>query len=163
MAISVNRVTLVGNVGTDIERKGRDGGFVTFSLATSKSWRDKDSGERKEKTEWHRVVVFNKAAADFADKYVKKGDLVYVEGSVETRKWTDNEGAERYATEIVVHPFEGVLQSMSRSGGGSRQEEPRQEQRREERREPARGGGYSGGGGFSRDLDDDIPFAPEWR
>jgi len=159
MAISVNKVILVGNVGTDVERKGKDGSFVTFSLATSKSWRDRDSGERKEKTEWHKVVVFNKQAAEFADKYVKKGDMVYLEGCIETRKWTDNDGVDRYSTEIVVHPFEGLLQSMSRSGGGSRQEEPRQE----ERREPARGGGYSGGGSFSRDLDDDIPFAPEWR
>jgi len=159
MAISVNRVILVGNLGSDPERKGKDGGFVTFNIATSKSWKDRDTGEKREKTEWHRVVVFNKIAADFAEKYVKKGDMVYLEGSLETRKWIDNEGVERYSTEVIVHPFEGVLQSMSRSGGGSRQEEPRQE----ERREPVRGGGYSGGGGFSRDLDDDIPFAPEWR
>lgn len=153
MAISVNKVILVGNLGSDPERKGKDGGFVTFNIATSKSWKDRDSGERREKTEWHKIVVFNKAAADFADKYVKKGDMVYLEGCIETRKWTDNEGIERYSTEIVIHPFEGVLQSMSRSGGGSRQEESRRE---EPRREQTRT--YGGGGGFSQDLDDDIPF-----
>lgn len=161
MAISVNRVTLVGNVGADPEVKGTGDGFVTLNVATSETWKDRDTGERREKTEWHRVVVFNKAASEFAKKYVKRGDLVYVEGRIESRKWSDNEGVERTVYEIVVPAFEGVLKSMPRDGG-NRQEsrsESRSE-RREDRGVSDRGrssGGY-GGGGFSRDLDDDIPF-----
>ena len=111
MAGSVNKVILVGNLGKDPEVRRMTSGepVVSFSLATSESWRDKSSGERKEKTEWHNVVVFNKNLADVAEKYLKKGAKVYVEGQLQTRKWTDKDGAEKYSTEVVLQNFNGTL------------------------------------------------------
>ncbi len=137
---SVNKVILVGNVGKDPEIRRLTSGdpVVNLSIATSESWRDKATGEKKEKTEWHRVVIFNKHIADVAEKYVKKGTKVYLEGALQTRKWTDKDGAEKYSTEIVVQQFRGELQLLSKTEGA----------------EPA-----AAPASFSRDdLDDEIPF-----
>ena len=108
---SVNKVTLLGNVGKDPEvRHTQDGkAIVNLSIATSESWRDKASGERKEKTEWHRVVIFNEGLAKVAEAYLKKGSSVYIEGQLQTRKWTDKDGAEKYSTEIVLQQYRGEL------------------------------------------------------
>ncbi len=162
MAGSVNKVILVGNLGRDPEvRHTQDGRpIVNLSLATSESWRDKSSGERKEKTEWHRVVIFNENLAKVAEQYLKKGSTVYIEGQLQTRKYTDKDGVEKYSTEVVLQNFRGELtmlggrpgsgDSAGGYGGGddfgsaSPMERPR-----------------SGGGAkpsFSRDLDDEVPF-----
>ena len=177
MAGSVNKVILVGNLGKDPEVRNAQNGskIVNFSLATSETWNDKASGERKEKTEWHRIVVFNERVADFVERFLKKGNKVYVEGSLQTRKWTDQQGQEKFTTEVVVDRFKGDVTSLSGGrgeeggfggggdsggyGGGGRQ--PAAAPR------PARtggGGGSSGGpswdnsGGGGGDLDDEIPF-----
>ena len=147
MAGSVNKVILVGNLGKDPEVRRMTSGdpVVNLSVATSESWRDKASGERKEKTEWHRVVIFNKNLAEVAEKYLRKGSKVYVEGQLQTRKWTDKDGAEKYSTEVVLQNFRGELTMLDgRNGGGE-------------------GGGGRGAGeapaSFQRDeLDDEIPF-----
>ena len=147
MAGSVNKVILVGNLGKDPEVRRMTSGdpVVNLSIATSESWRDKASGEKKEKTEWHRVVIFNKNLADVAEKYLKKGAKVYVEGQLQTRKWTDKDGAEKYSTEVVLQNFRGELTMLDgRSGGGE-------------------GGGGRGASeapaSFQRDeMDDEIPF-----
>src|SRR3954449_6719052 len=120
MAGSVNKVILVGNLGKDPEVRRMTSGepVVNLSLATSESWRDKASGERKEKTEWHRVVIFNKNLADVAEKYLKKGSKVYVEGQLQTRKWTDKDGAEKYSTEVVLQNFRGELTMLDGRSGG---------------------------------------------
>ena len=149
MAGSVNKVILVGNLGKDPEVRRMTSGdpVVNLSIATSESWRDKASGERKEKTEWHRVVIFNKNLADVAEKYLKKGAKVYVEGQLQTRKWTDKDGAEKYSTEVVLQNFRGELTMLDgRNGGGE-----------------GGGGGARGAGeapaSFQRDeMDDEIPF-----
>jgi single-strand DNA-binding protein len=146
MAGSVNKVILVGNLGKDPEVRRMTSGdpVVNLSLATSESWRDKASGERKEKTEWHRVVIFNKNLAEVAEKYLRKGSKVYVEGQLQTRKWTDKDGAEKYSTEVVLQNFRGELTMLDTKGGD--------------------GGGARGGAGeapasFQRDeMDDEIPF-----
>jgi single-strand DNA-binding protein len=149
MAGSVNKVILVGNLGKDPEVRRMTSGepVVNLSLATSESWRDKASGERKEKTEWHRVVIFNKNLAEVAEKYLRKGSKVYVEGQLQTRKWTDKDGAEKYSTEVVLQNFRGELTMLDgRNGGG----------------EGAGGGGRGASespASFQRDeLDDEIPF-----
>jgi len=158
MAGSVNKVILVGNLGRDPEvRSTQDGTKVAnLSLATSESWRDRNTGERRERTEWHRVVIFNERLAEVAEKYLRKGSKIYVEGQLQTRKWTDQSGQERYTTEVVLQRFRGELTMLdSRAGsegggdyggggggdygGGT----------------GSTGGGGSGGGG---DLDDEIPF-----
>jgi single-strand DNA-binding protein len=121
MAGSVNKVILVGNLGRDPEvRNTQDGNkIVNLALATSETWNDKASGERKEKTEWHRVVIFNDRVADVAERYLKKGAKIYVEGTLQTRKWTDQGGQERYTTEIVIGRFNGQLTMLDgRAGGG---------------------------------------------
>ena len=152
MAGSVNKVILVGNLGKDPEVRRTTSGdpVVNLSIATSESWRDKASGERKEKTEWHRVVIFNKNLADVAEKYLRKGSKVYVEGQLQTRKWTDKDGAEKYSTEVVLQNFRGELTMLDgRNGGGE-----------------GGGGGFGGSRGaseapasFQRDeMDDEIPF-----
>ena len=152
MAGSVNKVILVGNLGKDPEVRRMTSGdpVVNLSIATSETWRDKASGEKKEKTEWHRVVIFNKNLAEVAEKYLKKGAKVYVEGQLQTRKWTDKDGAEKYSTEVVLQNFRGELTMLDgRTGGGEG------------------GGGFGGGGrgaseapaSFQRDeMDDEIPF-----
>jgi single-strand DNA-binding protein len=121
MAGSVNKVILVGNVGKDPEvRHTQDGkSIVQLSIATSENWRDKATGERKEKTEWHRVVIFNENIAKIAEQYVKKGTSLYIEGQLQTRKWTDKDGVEKYTTEVVLQNFNGNLTLLgSKQGGG---------------------------------------------
>src|SRR4051794_19236126 len=124
MAGSVNKVILIGNLGKDPEvRSTQDGNkIVNLTLATSETWNDRASGERKERTEWHRVVIFNDRVADVAERFLKKGAKVYVEGSLQTRKWTDQQGQERYTTEVVIGRFKGeltMLDTRSGSGGGA--------------------------------------------
>lgn len=123
MAGSLNKVTLIGNLGKDPEiRFMPDGSKVaSFSLATSDVWKDKTTGERKERTEWHRAVVFNERLADIVEKYVRKGSKLYVEGALQTRKWTDQSGAERYVTEVVLGKFRGdiVILDPKKSDAGS--------------------------------------------
>lgn len=153
----VNKVILVGNLGRDPEvRHTQDGRkIVNFSIATSETWKDRQTGERRERTEWHRIVIFNEGLANVAEQYLHKGSKVYIEGQLQTRKWTDNAGVEKYTTEVVLQNFRGELQMLDSRGSG--------------------GGGGMGGdnGGFSSggnggggsapaggfdDLDDEIPF-----
>jgi len=119
MAGSINKVILIGNLGRDPEVRHSQAGnkIVNFSVATSESWKDKQSGERKEKTEWHRVVIFNEHLADIAEKYLKKGSKVYIEGSLQTRKWTGNDGQERYTTEVALQRYRGELTMLDGRGG----------------------------------------------
>jgi single-strand DNA-binding protein len=164
MAGSVNKVILVGNVGRDPEiRSTQDGTRVgNLSLATSESWRDKNTGERKERTEWHRVVIFNDRLVDVVEKYVKKGAKLYIEGALQTRKWTDNAGAEKYTTEVVLQRFRGELTMLdSRGGGGGGIGGSTPDDMGSSG--PGSGGGMGGsgrssGGGGGGDLDDEIPF-----
>jgi single-strand DNA-binding protein len=148
MAGSVNKVILVGNLGKDPEVRRMTSGdpVVNLSVATSETWRDKSSGERKEKTEWHRVVIFNKNLAEVAEKYLRKGSKVYLEGSLQTRKWTDKDGQEKYSTEIVLQNFRGelvMLDTKGGEGGGSRE----------------RLGASEAPASFQREeMDDEIPF-----
>jgi single-strand DNA-binding protein len=153
MAGSVNKVILIGNLGKDPEIRSLGSGdrVANLTIATSEQWRDKASGERKEKTEWHRVVIFNDNLVRVAEQYLKKGSSVYIEGSLQTRKWTDNSGQEKYSTEIVLQKFRGELTMLGGRGGDVEQRD-------------------EGGGGFQRaqpsgpkesfsaDLDDEIPF-----
>ena len=122
MAGSVNKVILIGNVGADPEIKRTQDGrpIANIRLATSESWRDKNSGERKEKTEWHRVVVFSEGLCKVVESYVKKGSKLYIEGQLQTRKWQDQSGADRYSTEVVLQGFNSVLTMLDGAGGGSR-------------------------------------------
>ena len=153
MAGSVNKVILVGNLGKDPEVRRMQSGdaVVNLSVATSETWRDKASGERKEKTEWHRVVIFNKNLAEVAEKYLRKGSKVFLEGALQTRKWTDKDGAEKYSTEVVLQNFRGELVMLDTRGeGGSAMT-----------RQSSGGGGTgtSEPGNFDRsELDDEIPF-----
>ena len=169
MAGSVNKVILVGNLGADPEIRRLNSGdpVVNIRIATSETWRDKNSGERKERTEWHNVVIFNDSLAKVAEQYLKKGMKVYVEGQLQTRKWQDQSGQDRYTTEVVLQKFRGELQMLdSRNqgeGGGqvSYDRGGRSGGSDFGQSGPADFGGGSGGGGGrggSRDLDDDIPF-----
>jgi len=157
MAGSINKVILVGNLGRDPEVRNTQSGdpIVHLNLATSESWKDKNSGERREKTEWHRVVIFNENLGRIAQQYLRKGSKIYIEGALQTRKWQDQSGAEKYTTEIVLQRYRGELtmldgRSEGSGGGGGFGD----------------GGGAAGGGGgggdFSGsgggDLDDEIPF-----
>src|SRR3954467_21019 len=122
MAGSVNKVILVGNLGRDPEIRSTQDGMriANLNLATSESWRDRTSGERKERTEWHRVVIFNERLVEVAEKYLRKGSKIYVEGALQTRKWTDNAGVEKYSTEVVLQGFNSTLTMLDgRSGGGA--------------------------------------------
>lgn len=170
MAGSVNKVILVGNLGKDPEiRSFQNGGKVAnFSIATSESWKDKNTGEKREKTDWHNVAIFNEGLVRVAEQYLRKGSKVYIEGQLQTRKWTDQSGADKYTTEVVLQNYNGTLVMLdgrsdgggsgggsggmrgssggggggnwSNDGGGSNQD------------------GGSGGGAFDSDLDDDVPF-----
>ncbi len=162
MAGSVNKVILIGNLGKDPEvRTMNNGGeVVSFSLATSENWNDKSSGERREKTEWHNIVVFNENLGRIAKQYLRKGSSVYVEGQLQTRKWTDQNGNDRYTTEVVLQRFRGELTLLGgREGGGSGGGSSNWG---EDRGASSFGGGASrspsGGGAFDNDLDDDVPF-----
>src|SRR4051812_13401897 len=164
MAGSVNKVILIGNLGADPEIKRTQDGrpIANLRIATSETWRDKNSGERKEKTEWHRVVIFSEGLCKIAEQYLKKGAKVYIEGALQTRKWTDQNNVERYSTEVVLQNFNSTLTMLDRAGGG--------------------GGGFgsddsggdfgsggpsggaprravaAGAGARNSDMDDDIPF-----
>ncbi|WIM13069.1 single-stranded DNA-binding protein [Enhydrobacter sp.] len=157
MAGSVNKVILIGNLGRDPEvRSMQDGrAMVNMSVATSDTWRDRQTGERKERTEWHRVVIFNEKLAEVAQKYVRKGSKVYVEGQLSTRKWTDQSGQERYTTEVVIPRFSGALTMLDGRGGGAEVGSGGME-------DEIAGGSSNGGRPASRagkaELDDDIPF-----
>ncbi len=162
MAGSVNKVILVGNLGQDPEARAMQSGdeVVNFSVATSESWKDKATGERKENTQWHRVVVFNQGLVNVCKNYLKKGSKVYIEGQLETRKWTDQSGVEKYTTEVVLRPFRGeltMLDSKGSSGGSSFQDN--------------QSGGYESGGPSQQksamgggsnapvdQMEDEIPF-----
>lgn len=184
MAGSVNKVILIGNVGADPEiRRTQDGRpIANLRIATSETWRDRNSGERREKTEWHTVVVFNEGLCKVVEQYVKKGAKLYIEGALQTRKWQDQQGQDRYSTEVVLQGFGSTLTMLDgrgegggdRSGGygggrgsnagggdfgggggyGDDYGSPSQSSGRG----GSGGGSSSGGGNFSRDLDDDIPF-----
>ena len=165
MAGSVNKVILVGNLGRDPEIRRMSSGepVVNMRIATSENWRDKATGERKEKTEWHNVVIFNENIARVAEQYLKKGSKVYIEGQLQTRKWQDQSGQDRYTTEIVVQRYRGEMTLLDSRGGGG-----------EGGRDDDQGGGSSGGdfgrsapierrpaaaaAGGKKGLDDDIPF-----
>jgi len=168
MAGSVNKVILVGNLGADPEIRSLSSGdrVANLRIATSESWRDRTSGERKEKTEWHRVVIFNDNLVKVAEQYLRKGSTVYIEGAIQTRKWTDNTGAEKYSTEIVLQKFRGELTMLGGRGDGSGASSGGGDDGYS-----SGGGNYGGGGGgaprsqpsgpresFSADLDDEIPF-----
>lgn len=172
MAGSVNKVILVGNLGADPEIRRLNSGdpVVNIRVATSESWRDKTSGERKERTEWHNVVIFNDQLAKVAEQYLKKGAKVYVEGQLQTRKWQDQTGNDRYTTEIVLQKFRGELQMLDArgqgeggqvggyAGGSSRGSDFGQSGPGESFNRGGGGGSKGGGGGSSRELDDEIPF-----
>ncbi len=168
MAGSVNKVILVGNLGKDPESRSfaNGGKVVSFSVATSENWKDRTSGERKEKTEWHNVSIFSEGLARVAEQYLKKGSKVYLEGQLETRKWQDQSGADRYSTDVVLRQFNSsmvLLDGRDGGGGGARgggggdwnQDDGR-----------GAGGGFGGGSrgaaaktsAFDSDLDDDVPF-----
>lgn len=142
MAGSVNKVILIGNLGRDPEvRSFANGGkIVTLRIATSESWKDKQSGERKERTEWHTVSITNEGLAKIAEQYLRKGSTVYIEGKLETRKWQDQSGADRYSTEVVLRPYAGELTLLGGRGDGGQ----------------SQGGGSQGGSGGG--VDDEIPF-----
>ena len=167
MAGSVNKVILVGNLGRDPEIRSTQDGLriANLNLATSESWRDRTSGERKERTEWHRVVIFNENLVTIAEKYLRKGSKIYVEGALQTRKWTDNAGVEKYSTEVVLQRFRGELTMLDGASGGRGQSGGAGEGGYDEGdagsfgsapRAAAPAGG--GGRGRSDDLDDEIPF-----
>jgi single-strand DNA-binding protein len=162
MAGSVNKVILVGNLGKDPEiRRTQDGRpIANLSVATSENWRDKATGERKEKTEWHRVVIFNEGLCKVAEQYLKKGAKVYIEGQLQTRKWTDQAGVEKYSTEVVLQGFNSTLTMLDgRSGGGGfAGEESGGDFGAAAPSSAPRRAVAAGGGGRNGDMDDDIPF-----
>jgi single-strand DNA-binding protein len=168
MAGSVNKVILVGNLGKDpeVRRLGSGDPVVNLRLATSESWRDKATGERKERTEWHSVVIFNENLARIAEQYLKKGSKVYIEGQLQTRKWQDQSGQDRYSTEVVLQRYRGELTLLDGRGGGggemaagggdefgqsSAMDRPRMER-------GSGGGERAAAPSFARDLDDEVPF-----
>jgi single-strand DNA-binding protein len=166
MAGSVNKVILIGNVGADPEiRRTQDGRpIANLRIATSETWRDRNSGERREKTEWHTVVVFNEGLCKVVEQYVKKGAKLYIEGQLQTRKWQDQTGNDRYSTEVVLQGFNSTLTMLDgrsggeggggRSGGGDYGDSSDFGSSRPQTRQPA----MAGGGGKRGDLDDEIPF-----
>ncbi|MBP9951714.1 MAG: single-stranded DNA-binding protein [Cypionkella sp.] len=173
MAGSVNKVILVGNLGRDPEvRSFPNGGkVVNLRIATSETWRDKQSGERKERTEWHSVAIFNEALGKIAEQYLRKGSTVYIEGQLETRKWQDQSGADRYSTEVVLRQFRGELtllggrDSGSETGGAQDERRGGYDDQSGGYRGGSSGGGTTGGfgggsagGGGRSDMDDEIPF-----
>ncbi len=153
MAGSVNKVILVGNLGKDPEiRRTQDGRpIANLSIATSESWRDKATGERKEKTEWHRVVIFSEGLCKIAEQYLKKGSKVYLEGSLQTRKWQDKDGADKYSTEVVLQAFGGTLTMLD---GPPAKDEPADDFGGSEPSKPQ----ASGARRQSAEMDDEIPF-----
>lgn len=157
MAGSVNKVILIGNLGKDPEVRRLNSGapVVSFSIATSESWRDKNTGGRKERTDWHNVVVFNEGLAKIAEQYLKKGSKVYVEGKMQTRKWQDQSGNDRYTTEVVLPAFGGAITLL-----GDKQGEDRTEPAASGRNAyaEAKGKPASAAPSYAEELDDEIPF-----
>ena len=157
MAGSVNKVILVGNLGQDPEvRSFQNGGKIAnLRIATSETWKDRNTGERKERTEWHTIAIYSEPLVRVAEQFLKKGSKVYVEGQLETRKWQDQQGNDRYSTEVALRPFRSELHMLDGKAGGSAGDD--------------RGNGYGAGGWPSSqpsgrpDFDDDIPFIMEWR
>src|ERR1700758_2041064 len=166
MAGSVNKVILIGNLGADPEiRRTQDGRPVAnLRLATSESWKDKTTGERKEKTEWHRVVIFNENLCRIAEQYLKKGSKVFIEGALQTRKWQDQSGQDRYSTEVVLQGFRGELTLLDRAGGPGGAGDLGSDDAGGDfgspgpTRKVAAAAGASGGGAGRGDMDDEIPF-----
>jgi single-strand DNA-binding protein len=165
MAGSVNKVILIGNLGKDpkVSRLNSGDQVVSFSLATSETWRDKQSGERKEKTEWHNVVIFNENIGKVVEQYCKKGAKVYLEGQLQTRKWTDQSGVEKYTTEVVLQKFRGELTLLDSRAGGERSESFGGGERAPTgasfgRSSPVDKRPALASGGPAGDIDDDIPF-----
>ena len=184
MAGSVNKVILIGNLGRDPESRAfQNGGkVVNLRIATSENWKDRNTGERKEKTEWHSVAIFNEGLANVAEKYLRKGSKVYIEGQLQTRKWQDAQGQDKYSTEIVLQGFNSVLTMLDGApggGGGGGGSGPRDDFGGNDDFSGGGGGGFGGGrasggaaggggnrggfnqgggGGFADDLDDDVPF-----
>lgn len=154
---SINKVILVGNLGADPEiRRTQDGRpIANLSIATSESWRDKNSGERRDKTEWHRVVIFSEGLCKIAENYLRKGAKVYIEGQLQTRKWQDQQGQDRYSTEVVLQGYNGTLTMLDGRGdndsGSQEYTQPEQQHN----------SGHAGS--MVDNMDDEIPFAPEWR
>lgn len=153
MAGSLNRAMLIGRLGKDPEVRRMQSGdpIVNLSVATSETWKDKSSGEKKEATEWHRVVIFNKNLAEVAEKYLKKGALVHIEGQIKTRKWTDKDGTERYSTEIVLQNFNGTLNMLGGGGQGG-------DDRGGDRGNSQQSSQKSGNSKATQEFDDEIPF-----
>lgn len=160
MAGSVNKVILIGNLGADPEiRRTNDGRpIANLRVATSESWRDKNTGERRERTEWHRVVIFNEGLCKIAEQYLKKGSKVYLEGQIQTRKWEDQSGQERYSTEVVLQGFNSQLTMLDTRGGGDRASGSSDNFGRANAMESGSSGSGSGGGSLAEELDDEIPF-----
>jgi single-strand DNA-binding protein len=163
MAGSVNKVILVGNLGKDPEiRRTQDGRpIANLSIATSETWRDKGTGERKEKTEWHRVVIFSEPLCKIVEQYLKKGAKVYIEGALQTRKWTDQSGVEKYSTEVVLQGFNStltMLEGRSGGGGGSFGSDDAGDFGSSSPASSAPRRAVAAGGGRNSDMDDDIPF-----
>jgi single-strand DNA-binding protein len=165
MAGSVNKVILIGNLGADPEvRRTQDGrAMVKLRLATSDTWRDKNSGERKERTEWHQIVIFNENLCRVAEQYLKKGSKVYVEGQLQTRKWQDQQGQDRYSTEVVLQSFNSQLTLLDRAGTGGGNfggdDAGSGFGSAGSVRQPAMAGAGAGAGGAARDdMNDEIPF-----
>ena len=159
----VNKVIILGRLGADPETRNfpNGGRVVSLRVATSETWRDKQSGERKERTEWHSVSISNEALGNIAEQYLRKGSEVYLEGQLETRKWQDQSGADRYTTEVVLRPFNGTLTLI----GGKRDDQGQQD--RQDDSGQSGGSGYGSGGGPNSggrsDMDSEIPFNMEWR
>ena len=164
MAGSVNKVILIGNLGADPEiRRTQDGRpIANLSIATSETWRDKATGERKEKTEWHRVVIFSEPLCKVVEQYLKKGAKVYIEGALQTRKWTDQQGVEKYSTEVVLQGFNSTLTMLDGRGGGGggsfAEDSGSDFGSSGPSSAPQRRMAPAGGGGRGNDMDDDIPF-----
>ena len=167
MSGSVNKVILVGNLGADPEiRQTKDGRPVAqLSIATSENWKDRNTGERRERTEWHRVVIFSEGLCRVAENYLRKGSKVYIEGQLQTRKWQDQDGNDRYSTEVVLRGWGGTLHMLDRrEGGGSGSYDSGATD------PSSSAGSFGGSGSYSspsagglNDFDDEIPFSPEWR
>lgn len=172
MAGSVNKVIIVGHLGRDPEvRNFNNGGkIVNLRIATTETWKARDTGNRMERTEWHSVTIHNEGLAKIAEQYLRKGSLVYIEGQLETRKWQDQSGQDRYTTEIVLRAYKGELTLLGRKGDGDGDSDGGG--RSSSRQGAASGGGGSsggstsgggGGGGYGGGMDDEIPFMMEWR
>ncbi len=163
MAGSVNKVILIGNLGADPEiRRTNDGRpIANLRVATSENWRDKATGERREKTEWHRVVIFNEGLCRIAEQYLRKGSKVYLEGQLQTRKWQDQSGADRYSTEVVLQGFNSqltMLDGRGEGGGAGAGSDAGSDFGRASPMEGGRPARSSGGGSLAEELDDEIPF-----